>query len=249
MLKLLLIRHGESVGNQDQRMSGRLDDDLTSEGVAQCRQLGQWLHQQNWRPSHIYSSPLRRSLLSLNALLTPWSWQLHPSPQTALDATAYRLEQTCMETHCDKATLPQLAVAAPLQESDLGILTGLTWAEAQTLYPALCQALLTSPTWVPIPDAETPAAGYQRAATFIHTLIARHSNHDALWLMSHQWIMQHLIAGIMGSDRTWKMPISNTAIFEFWLDRDRWQTNDRSHRISDFWHIKRFGERPHLYEP
>jgi 2,3-bisphosphoglycerate-dependent phosphoglycerate mutase len=142
--------------------------------------------------------------------------------------------------------IPHLAVADALREAELGVLTGLTWSEAKIRHPELCQALMTAAEWVPIPYAETPDAGYRRAATFIQTLLTHHSNQDAIWIMAHQWIMEHLMASLMGCDRTWKMPIPNTAIFEFWLDCDRWQHSDMPRRVSDFWQIKHFGACPHL---
>ncbi len=36
-------------------------------------------------------------------------------------------------------------------------------------------------------------------------------------MVSHEGILQQMIAVMMGCDRTWKISIAHTAIFEFWL--------------------------------
>ncbi|MGD1944192.1 MAG: histidine phosphatase family protein [Leptolyngbyaceae cyanobacterium] len=247
MLKLLFIRHGESTGNRAGRMSGHEADRLTAQGQQQCRQLAHHLHRQRWRPSHIYSSPLQRALDSVAELAAVWQWQLSAPPDSQIlpvsngDPRELLMEQGAGD-------LPQLRIVHQLQEFDAGILTGLTWREAQQQYPDLCQALETSPDWVPIPHAETPLAGRSRAADFVNYLLAKHQNGDAVWLISHQWIMEHLIACLMGCDRTWQMPMANTATFEFWLDRDRWSASGVTQGISDLWQIKRFNDCQHLSE-
>lgn len=245
MLKLLLIRHGESTGNRERRMTGHQHDRLTADGQAQCQRLGQWLHHRGWQPSHIYSSPLRRAVESVEILMHPWGWQL-AQPAIAAQGDVEQSELRLIPLAASRQAIPQVFLAPNLREFDAGILTGLTWAEAQRRHPKLCQALLSSPEWVPIPQAETPAGGRDRAAAFISQLLDRHSNHDAVWLMSHQWILEHLVASLMGCDRTWKIAIANTALFEFWLDRDRWSSSEIQRGISDLWQIKRFGEIPHL---
>ena len=247
MLKLLFIRHGESTGNRAQRMSGQAADRLTAQGQRQCQQLARHLYQQEWRPSHIYSSPLQRALDSVAELAKVWQWQLSdsPMPQVVPVASGDPAQRRTAERAGD---LPQLSIRPQLQEFDAGILTGLTWREAQQQYPDLCQALETSPDWVPIPHAETLLDGRARAADFINYLLATHHNGDAVWLVSHQWIMEHLMACLMGCDRTWQMPMANTATFEFWLDRDRWSAGGISLGISDLWQIKRFNDCQHLSE-
>jgi broad specificity phosphatase PhoE len=141
---------------------------------------------------------------------------------------------------------PPLCLAPQLQEFQAGILTGLTWAEAQQRYPDLCEALETSLDWLPIPQAETPLQGRQRAEAFITQLIRRHRNGDAVWVVAHQWILEHLIAALLGSDRTWQITMPNTALFEFWLDCDRWAQTDMARHTSTLWQIQRFNECPHL---
>ncbi|HEY9846058.1 MAG TPA: histidine phosphatase family protein, partial [Candidatus Caenarcaniphilales bacterium] len=103
-----------------------------------------------------------------------------------------------------------------------GILEGLTWSEAQTRYPSLCQALETSPEWLPIPGAEPLTQARDRALGFIQTLLSRHTNTDQIWIITHGGILQFLIAALLGCDRVWGLSINATALFEFWIDLTHW---------------------------
>ena len=266
MLKLLFIRHGESTGNRDQQI-GHLQDDLTLTGQQQCRQLAQYLYQQDWQPTHIYTSPLYRAIRSVAYLLEPWEWLLpiellpvESLPMTSLPVhslplkslTVEALENSSLPLDQDigaasyRRPTPQLTVSKHLMEFQAGILMGLTWAEAKSHYPDLCHTLETVSDWVPIPQAETPVEGRERADQLVQQLLTHHAANEAIWIMSHHWIMEHLIASLMGCDRTWRFSIPNTALFEFWLDRDRWFQTGTALSISDYWQIKRFCDCPHL---
>jgi len=60
-VKLLLIRHGESVGNLEGRMQGQFDSPLTDRGRDQARALLARLQGEGWKPAGIYSINLCRS--------------------------------------------------------------------------------------------------------------------------------------------------------------------------------------------
>jgi 2,3-bisphosphoglycerate-dependent phosphoglycerate mutase len=142
---------------------------------------------------------------------------------------------------------PATVLLDDLKENNQGIFTGLTWAEAKQRYPQLCHTLETSLDWHPIPQAETLVEGQQRAQQFVNHLLNHHQNGDRLWVVSHYWILQHIVAQILGSERAWGIPIHNTGVFEFWLDRDRWFNPD--HRLNtELWQIKRFNDYRHLVE-
>ncbi|MEM6835306.1 MAG: histidine phosphatase family protein [Cyanobacteria bacterium P01_C01_bin.120] len=248
MLKLLLIRHGESISNRDRRLTGQDDSPLTAQGHQQCHQLAAWLQAYSWAPTHIYCSPLRRALETLSDVMQPWLWQLVPPLQP--DSEFCQSDRVWLnQLHLRAEGLqdaPKFQVCSFLQEFNAGILAGLTWAEAQQRYPDLCHQLITSDDWVPIPDAETPQQGQQRAQSFIQSLLRNHQNGDAIWVMSHHWILEHLIACLLGGNRTWQIAMPNTALFEFWLDRDRWEQTGMTRYISDLWQIKQFNSTPHL---
>lgn len=60
-MKLLLVRHGESVGNLEGRMQGQFDSPLTDRGRDQARALLKRLQDEGWRPSILYASDLSRA--------------------------------------------------------------------------------------------------------------------------------------------------------------------------------------------
>ncbi|KAK8165541.1 histidine phosphatase superfamily [Phyllosticta citrichinensis] len=61
MIRLFLIRHGETVDNVAQVYAGRRDSDLTNHGFHQGTRLGQWLANRNVKFTHIFSSTLKRA--------------------------------------------------------------------------------------------------------------------------------------------------------------------------------------------
>jgi broad specificity phosphatase PhoE len=60
-MKLLLIRHGESVGNEERRVQGQSDFPLTDRGRAQAQALARRLRREQWVLSTIYASDLSRA--------------------------------------------------------------------------------------------------------------------------------------------------------------------------------------------
>ena len=66
MLKLYLVRHGQTFWNVEKRIQGQAESDLTPEGVRQSELLGKRLSQVEF--DCIYVSPLRRTLQTLKAM-------------------------------------------------------------------------------------------------------------------------------------------------------------------------------------
>lgn len=60
--KIIIIRHGESVGNREQRVRGRTDFPLNENGLAQARATGEAL--KNEDIECVYSSPLARAMVT-----------------------------------------------------------------------------------------------------------------------------------------------------------------------------------------
>lgn len=231
-LKLLFIRHAESVGNVERRMQGHADYELTARGRQQARQLAERLWAKGQPPSKVYSSPLKRAAQTAEILLAQRTSEPVPHP----------ISIPTIE--------PTIEYAEELLEFQNGIFKGLTWDEAQERYPELCADLEASPDWIPAPGAETLQDGRDRAERFIQRVLATHRNGETLWIVTHSWILQHLIAAMLGSDRTWHCSTKNTAVFEFWLERSRWTLpSDNPNRWnSDLWHIRRFNDTSHLRE-
>ncbi|MBN1339240.1 MAG: 2,3-diphosphoglycerate-dependent phosphoglycerate mutase [Bacteroidales bacterium] len=69
MLKLVLIRHGESVWNKENRFTGWTDVGLTAGGVAEARQAGKALLENNFHFVVAYTSYLTRAIKTLWLIL------------------------------------------------------------------------------------------------------------------------------------------------------------------------------------
>jgi 2,3-bisphosphoglycerate-dependent phosphoglycerate mutase len=65
MHKLVLIRHGESTWNLENRFTGWTDVPLTATGVAQAREAGKLLREGGWAFDIAYTSVLKRAIWTL----------------------------------------------------------------------------------------------------------------------------------------------------------------------------------------
>jgi 2,3-bisphosphoglycerate-dependent phosphoglycerate mutase len=65
MYKLVLIRHGESTWNLDNRFTGWTDIDLTSTGIAQAKEAGRLLKAEGYEFDIAYTSVLKRATRTL----------------------------------------------------------------------------------------------------------------------------------------------------------------------------------------
>ncbi|MDX2097292.1 MAG: histidine phosphatase family protein [Leptolyngbyaceae cyanobacterium bins.59] len=244
-MKLLFIRHAQSTGNQERRMQGHSDYELSAIGRMQAEKLAQRLFTEAWWPSHIYSSPLKRTVQTVQILLD--HFQTAPLPAPIRDLLGGEGEGEGGTLPMKRRSLPQeIRYREELKEFQNGIFQGLTWAEAQQQYPDLCRKLEQSPDWIPIPGAESLEEARTRARQFIQMLMTEHQDTDHLWIVTHSWILQHLISELLGSNRSWRMHATNTALFEFWIDQSRWQRSDPNLYNTDLWQIRRFNDYRHL---
>ena len=61
MPRLVLLRHGQSQWNLDNRFTGWVDVDLTAEGEAQARRAGEQIAVAGFRPAVMFTSVLKRA--------------------------------------------------------------------------------------------------------------------------------------------------------------------------------------------
>ena len=66
---LVLIRHGESVWNQENRFTGWQDVDLSAKGQSEATRGGKALHEQGFQFDLAYTSTLKRAIKTLNLVL------------------------------------------------------------------------------------------------------------------------------------------------------------------------------------
>ncbi|MFZ4706338.1 MAG: 2,3-diphosphoglycerate-dependent phosphoglycerate mutase [Bacteroidales bacterium] len=69
MKKLVLIRHGESLWNKENRFTGWTDVDLSERGFAEAHEAGKVLKENGFNFSLAYTSYLQRAIKTLNIIL------------------------------------------------------------------------------------------------------------------------------------------------------------------------------------
>ena len=67
--KLVLIRHGESTWNQENRFTGRTDVDLTEKGIAEAQKAAKLLKEENIQAKRAFTSYLKRAVKTLDIVL------------------------------------------------------------------------------------------------------------------------------------------------------------------------------------
>lgn len=65
MKKLVLLRHGESVWNKENRFTGWTDVDLTAKGIEEARDAGRLLAEEGFQFDLAYTSVLKRAIRTL----------------------------------------------------------------------------------------------------------------------------------------------------------------------------------------
>ena len=69
MKKIVLLRHGESAWNKENRFTGWTDVDLTEKGIEEARKAGDLLRKEGFVFDKAYTSYLKRAVKTLNNVL------------------------------------------------------------------------------------------------------------------------------------------------------------------------------------
>lgn len=69
MVKLVVLRHGESQANRDGVFTGWSDVPLTKKGIAQAHQAGKAIKQTGLQFEHLHTSMLKRAIMTANIVL------------------------------------------------------------------------------------------------------------------------------------------------------------------------------------
>lgn len=69
MKKIVLLRHGESTWNKENRFTGWTDVDLTEKGIAEANKAGELLKENGFNFDKAYTSYLKRAVKTLNCAL------------------------------------------------------------------------------------------------------------------------------------------------------------------------------------
>ena len=134
MVKLVLLRHGQSTWNLENRFTGWTDVDLSEQGVQEAREAGKLLKGEGYTFDVAYTSVLKRAIRTLWIVLDDldlmWipvhcSWRLNERHYGALQglnkkATAdkYGLEQVQIWRRSYDTSPPPLAETDPWKPTD-----------------------------------------------------------------------------------------------------------------------------------
>lgn len=200
---LVLVRHGESVGNQADaaaREAGAeqldldvrdADVELSDTGRAQARAIGRWLAERDAgsRPTRVVTSPYRRAA---------------ETARLALEGLDLPLE------HDER-----------LRERDLGMLDGLTGAGIRARHPdeAARRKRLGKFYYQP-PSGESWADVAHRVRAFLNDLRFGHDG-EQVWLFTHQAVImtfRYVLEGIdeaevLELDRTVRIPNASVTTY------------------------------------
>ena len=69
MKRIVLIRHGESVWNKENRFTGWTNVDLSEKGVEEAKKAGAILKENGFHFTQAYTSYLKRAIKTLNQIL------------------------------------------------------------------------------------------------------------------------------------------------------------------------------------
>ncbi len=73
MKKLVLLRHGESCWNQENRFTGWTDVGLTQQGLAEAETAGRLLKREGFEFDVAFTSVLQRAIKTLWTVLDRWT--------------------------------------------------------------------------------------------------------------------------------------------------------------------------------
>ena len=133
-----------------------------------------------------------------------------------------------------------------LKEHDIGVFSGLTWAEIDEAFPNIARRFHETRDWDVVDAAETFKQRSARGHRVIDAVVDRHGNDDVIVLFTHGGILTHMLAALMGTDRAWGTHVGNTALFDFSIDLVRWTRDGATRHNASLWRIDRFNDVSHL---
>ncbi len=80
MTRLILVRHGQTDWNVNERFRGRFDVPLNATGLHQAQLTARWIAA-SWKPTVVYSSPLSRALSTAEEIAASLSLSVERLPE------------------------------------------------------------------------------------------------------------------------------------------------------------------------
>ena len=117
MIKLVLVRHGQSMWNLENRFTGWTDVELSEQGIQEAKEAGKVLKEKGFEFDVAYTSVLKRANDTLNYILVKRSWRLNERHYGALqglnkDETRekYGAEQVLLWRRSTDVKPPELSI-------------------------------------------------------------------------------------------------------------------------------------------
>ena len=66
---LILVRHGESIWNKENKFTGWTDVDLAEEGIVEAKEAGKKLYENGFNFDIVYTSVLKRAIDTANLII------------------------------------------------------------------------------------------------------------------------------------------------------------------------------------
>jgi broad specificity phosphatase PhoE len=187
MVKVMLVRHGETDWNREEVFRGRIDVELNDNGREQARALAEAAR--IFHIDAVYSSPLSRSL------------------ETARIIAEAHNRQGCL-SHC-----LDVKIAHGFIDFHYGDWQGLKHQEVKEKFPDLYMKWHNSPHMVQIPGGESLDNVRQRSLKELENIAAEHESQTVM-IVSHRVVNKVLLCAIMGLDnsRFWRIRQSNCCL-------------------------------------
>jgi len=184
MTLIILVRHGQTEWNLDQRFRGLADVPLDQTGLAQAEATAERVAKQ-WTPSAIYSSPRARTI---------------KTAETIAQAVAQRVE------------LP-VQIHSGLEDNNFGDWQGLTPDQVRLRWPEEIDNWFDHPERARIPHGDTLEAVRCRLMSTIDELKHRHLDQNIV-LVGHTATNRLILLGILGLENRmfWRLGQDNCAI-------------------------------------
>jgi broad specificity phosphatase PhoE len=195
-MQLILIRHGESVWNEEGKVQGISNPDLSKRGIQQAEMLAAKFDKIGKINSQyiVYSSPLSR---------------------------AHSTAKIITHTH----NLP-INICHDLREIQLGEWEGKHFSQLQQEYPEMFELWYSEPLRVSVPGGETVIEFRDRVVTAMDEIVKRHEQDEKdgkIMIVAHGGVISIYIAHLleMNLNRIWFVALKNASvsILDYWGDK------------------------------
>lgn len=176
-MKLLLIRHGESIGNTEGRMQGQFDSPLSDRGREQVRALAARLLREGHSVAAVYASDLCRAAETAEILAAGLNVPV------VLDA---RLREY------------DIGLLTGVIWREIELLYPELWHQIHQADEA--------DAWVPVPGEEGNEAFHARLEAALAGIQARHEDGDTVAVVAHGGSLGMLLAHLLGMNTRRPLP-------------------------------------------